>query len=97
MRTASIVAGAFVLASAIQGVPADHGITADIACETARELVRLQAAKPDKPTGDKCQNCDGKGKVRSGDGISVFTCPVCSGTGKKPKAAHPCKSGKCPL
>lgn len=95
MRTATIVAGAFVLASAIQGVPVSHSITADIACETARELVRLNTAKPDKPTGDKCENCNGTGKT--GDGRIVMTCPVCNGTGKKPKTAHPCKSGKCPL
>jgi DnaJ-class molecular chaperone len=95
VRTASIVAGAFVLAASIQGVPTDHGITADLACETARELVRLQAAKPDRPASDRCENCNGTGKT--GDGRIVMTCRVCNGTGKKPKAAPPCQTGKCPL
>ena len=31
----------------------------------------------------------------SGDGRIVMTCPVCKGTGKKPKAA--CANGRCPL
>jgi DnaJ-class molecular chaperone len=59
-------------------------IVADLACETARMAVRLSQEMAPAPASDKCQNCDGKGKVRSGDGISIFTCPVCKGTGKKP-------------
>lgn len=59
-------------------------IVADLACETAAMAVRLAVEIPPAPKSDKCENCDGKGKVRSGDGISVFTCPVCKGTGKKP-------------
>ena len=60
-------------------------IVADLACETAHMAVRLAAEIPPAPKGDTCENCDGKGKVRSGDGISVFTCPICKGTGKKVK------------
>jgi DnaJ-class molecular chaperone len=59
-------------------------IVADLACETARMAVRLSQEMAPAPASDKCQNCDGKGKVRSGDGISIFTCPICKGTGKKP-------------
>jgi hypothetical protein len=58
-------------------------IVADLACETARMAVRLSQEMAPAPASDICENCDGKGKVRSGDGISVFTCPVCKGTGKK--------------
>lgn len=43
------------------------------------------SSKPEpKPDSDKCQNCDGKGKV--GDGRVMVTCRVCNGTGKTPKA-----------
>lgn len=40
-----------------------------------------------KPDSDKCQNCDGKGKV--GDGRVMVTCRVCNGTGKAKKAEVP--------
>jgi DnaJ-class molecular chaperone len=33
------------------------------------------------PASDKCDNCDGTGKI--GDGRIVLPCPVCKGTGKK--------------
>ena len=43
------------------------------------------ASKPEpKPDSDKCENCDGRGKV--GDGRVMVTCRVCNGTGKKPKS-----------
>jgi hypothetical protein len=59
----------------------DCSITADIACEIAYELIRLEA-KPDTPdTGDKCTNCNGTGKV--GDGRVAVKCAACDGTGKK--------------
>ena len=92
MKTASIVAGAFVLAASMQSVPRDASLSADLACETARMLV-YQAAGPAKPVSDACDNCNGTGKV--GDGRIVMTCPVCKGTGKKAKAA--CVDGRCPL
>lgn len=81
MRTAALVCGAFALAASLHSLPVNTGISADLACETARELVRLQATTPDKPANDKCENCNGTGKT--GDGRIVMTCPVCNGTGKK--------------
>jgi DnaJ-class molecular chaperone len=92
MKTASIVAGAFVLAASMQSVPRDASLSADLACEAARMLV-FQQAGPAKPVTDACDNCNGTGKV--GDGRIVMTCPICKGTGKKPKAA--CANGRCPL
>ena len=86
MKTAALVTG--VMLMGIPGCgdapPVDRpDIVADMACETARMVVSLSGEMAPAPASDKCENCDGKGKVRSGDGISVFTCPVCKGTGKK--------------
>jgi DnaJ-class molecular chaperone len=77
---------AVMLIGCVASIPADDGTTADIACEAARMIVQARSAMPPapKPAGDKCDNCDGTGKVRSGDGIEVFTCPICKGTGKQP-------------
>jgi DnaJ-class molecular chaperone len=57
-------------------------IVADLACETARMAVRLSQEMAPAPASDKCQNCDGTGKL--GDGRIVTVCPICKGTGKKP-------------
>lgn len=38
------------------------------------------------PDSDKCENCNGTGRV--GDGTIERVCPVCDGTGKKTKAAE---------
>ena len=35
---------------------------------------------PAPAPSDKCENCDGRGKV--GDGVTMTVCPVCNGTGK---------------
>jgi DnaJ-class molecular chaperone len=43
--------------------------------------VRLSQEMAPAPASDKCQNCDGTGKL--GDGRIVTVCPVCKGTGKK--------------
>ncbi len=72
--------------------PDDAAITADLACETAR-LVLVMRQQP-APASDKCENCDGTGKI--GDGRIVMTCPVCKGTGKKLKSVLQCKDGTCP-
>jgi DnaJ-class molecular chaperone len=56
-------------------------IVADLACETARMAVQLGQEMAPAPKGDKCDNCDGTGKL--GDGRIVTVCPVCKGTGKK--------------
>jgi DnaJ-class molecular chaperone len=86
----------------VASLPGDTGITADLACETARMVTVMRREIAPAPQSDVCENCDGKGKVRSGDGISVFTCPVCKGTGKRPASVvkHPpvvltCPDGKC--
>ena len=92
MRTATLVAGAFVLAVAMQGVPDTASITAELACETARELARVQtptpAPEPAPPKPAICPKCDNSGKVLSGDGLAILPCPVC-------KAAKQCTTGTC--
>jgi hypothetical protein len=63
--------------------PDDPTITADIAAETAREILRLRqevAPAPGPKPGDKCANCDGRGYV--GDGTVRVKCQPCDGTGK---------------
>lgn len=62
-------------------LPDDHGVSADMACETARMVVQLRKEIAPTPTSDKCENCDGTGKI--GDGRIVLPCPACKGTGKK--------------
>lgn len=73
-------------------LPGDDGVTADLAAETARMVVRMRKEIPPapapKPTPDaKCKNCLGTGKI--GDGRIVLPCPVCKGTGKA------CQDGTC--
>lgn len=71
-------------------------IVADLACETARMAVGLSQEMAPAPASDKCDNCDGTGKI--GDGRIVMTCPECKGTGKRAKSvlAKPnCPDGKC--
>lgn len=62
-------------------LPDDHGVSADMACETARMVVQLRQEIAPTPASDKCENCDGTGKI--GDGRIVLPCPACKGTGKK--------------
>ena len=83
MKTAAIVTGTFLLFARGCEAPApDHSdIVADLACETARMSVKLSQEMAPAPASDKCDNCDGTGKI--GDGRIVMTCPVCKGTGKK--------------
>ena len=83
MKTAALVTGTFLLFARGCGAPApDHpDIVADLACETARMSVKLSQDMAPAPASDKCDNCDGTGKI--GDGRIVMTCPVCKGTGKK--------------
>ncbi len=82
MKTAALVTGTFLLFARGCGAPApDHpDIVADLACETARMSVKLSQEMAPAPASDKCDNCDGTGKI--GDGRIVMTCPVCKGTGK---------------
>jgi DnaJ-class molecular chaperone len=71
-------------------------IVADLACETARMVVQLGQQMTPAPASDKCDNCDGTGKI--GDGRIVMTCPVCKGTGKRAKSVlvtGTCTTGAC--
>jgi len=83
MKTSALVTGTFLLFARGCGAPAtDHpDIVADLACETARMSVKLSQEMAPAPASDRCDNCDGTGKI--GDGRIVMTCPVCKGTGKK--------------
>jgi DnaJ-class molecular chaperone len=81
-----------VLSGCVASRPDDASITAHLACETAR-LAIVMREKPAAPS-DRCENCDGTGKI--GDGRIVMTCPVCKGTGKKAKSVLKCKDGTCP-
>lgn len=77
----------------VASLPADPGISADLATEAARMVLVLRQGLPPAPApapAGECDNCKGTGKVRSGDGIEVFTCPVCNGTGKAAQSVlHP--------
>ncbi len=68
------------LVGCVASLPRDDGITADLACEAAREIVRVRQSIQPAPKNNVCKNCDGTGKI--GDGKIVMTCPVCKGTGK---------------
>jgi len=71
---------AVVLIGCVATLPDDHGVSADMACETARMVTQLRHEIAPTPVGDKCDNCvDGF----IGDGKIKITCPVCKGTGKK--------------
>ena len=76
-----LLAFSVVLVGCVATLPGDNGVTADLACETARMVVQLRNEIAPSPAGDKCDNCDGTGKI--GDGRIVMPCPICKGTGKK--------------
>ena len=75
------------VAGCMATLPHDPTISADISVVLARAIVQLRAApdaKPedDKPKpGDKCQPCDGTGKLPT-DGRVVVQCGACGGTGR---------------
>jgi Zn finger protein HypA/HybF involved in hydrogenase expression len=83
MKTAALVTGVMLLGVPSCGVvqPDHPDIVADLACETARMAEKLKQEMAPAPASDKCENCDGTGKI--GDGRIVMNCPVCKGTGKK--------------
>jgi DnaJ-class molecular chaperone len=69
-----------VVIGCVATLPDDHGVSADMACETARMVVQLRREIAPTPSSDKCDNCvDGF----IGDGKIKITCPTCKGTGKK--------------
>ena len=71
---------AVVLIGCVATLPDDQGVSADMACETARMVTQLRHEIAPTPVSDKCDNCvDGF----IGDGKIKITCPVCKGTGKK--------------
>jgi len=76
-----LLAFCVVLVGCVATLPGDNGVTADLACETARMVVQLRHEIAPSPASDKCDNCDGTGKI--GDGRIVMPCPVCKGTGRK--------------
>ena len=85
-----VVALSVVFVGCVASLPNDPSISADLATETARMILVLRRGVEPPPApdaDDKCDNCKGTGKVRSGDGIEVFTCPVCDGTGKAARSA----------
>ena len=81
-----IFAISLVMVGCVASMPADDGISADLSCEAARMIVQLRTNKKPAPTpsSDRCDNCNGTGKV--GDGRVSVVCPICDGTGKKPKS-----------
>ena len=55
----------------VASLPDDHGVSADLACETARMVVQLRQEIAPTPASDKCENCvDGF----IGDGKIKITC-----------------------
>lgn len=92
-----VVVFAVMFVGCVASMPDDDTMTADLACETARQAVQLRhMIKPSPaPASDACDNCDGTGTL--GDGRIKVKCPACNGTGKKPKpaAAPICTTGTC--
>jgi hypothetical protein len=75
-----LLAFSVVLVGCVATLPGDNGVTADLACETARMVVQLRQEIAPSPASDKCDNCvDGF----IGDGKIKIVCPICKGTGKK--------------
>lgn len=91
-----LLALVIVSVGCVATIPSDHGLTADIAAETARMVVELRREPaptpppaPPKPKPDgKCRACLGTGRM-STDGKIIIPCPTCKGTGKG------CRDGRC--
>ena len=73
----------------VASLPADPGISADLATEAARMVLVLRQGLPPAPApAGECDNCNGTGKI--GDGRIVLKCPVCDGSGKAAESVlHP--------
>ena len=79
-----LLAFVVVMVGCVATLPGDHGVTADLAAETARMVVQMRqeiAPTPAPPSDGKCANCDGRGYV--GDGTVKVKCQPCNGTGKR--------------
>ena len=73
----------------VASLPADPGISADLATEAARMVLVLRQGLPPAPApAGECENCNGTGKI--GDGRIVLKGPVCDGSGKAAESVlHP--------
>jgi DnaJ-class molecular chaperone len=69
----------------VASMPPDDGLTADLACETARMVTQMRQEIAPTPTSDKCERCQGTGFIGDRAQINI-KCPDCGGTGKKPKS-----------
>jgi hypothetical protein len=79
-----VVCMTVVVVGCVATLPDDPTITADIAAETAREILRLRqevAPAPAPKPGDNCGPCNGTGKLPT-DGRVLVQCGACGGTGK---------------
>lgn len=81
-----LVVFAVVMVGCVASIPGDDAaITADLAAETAREVLRLRSEVAPTPVppapGGVCDNCEGRGYV--GDGTVRVPCQPCNGTGKR--------------
>jgi hypothetical protein len=75
---------ALTLVGCVASIPNDPTISADLAAETARAVMALRREQPPAPApkpGDKCEPCNGTGKLPT-DGRVVVPCGACGGTGK---------------
>lgn len=73
-----------VCVGCVASLPADDGVTADLACEAARAIVELRQQippTPAPPSDGKCVPCNGTGTLPT-DGRIVIKCEACGGTGK---------------
>ena len=62
---------------ALMSSMATSSIDAELACETARMVVKLRATPDATPKSDKCTNCNGTGKPV----VSVLKRPDCERCG----------------
>lgn len=94
-----LIVSLVVFVGCVASLPGDAGLTADLACEAAREVQRLRQTLSPSPApapATVCENCNGTGKI--GDGRIVMTCPACGGTGKPTRSvlkSPECKDGTC--
>jgi len=79
-----LVALCIVLVGCVMTLPADDAsLTAEMAAETARALVKMRATPSPEPTpaSDKCSTCGAKnppGGGWLGDGTVKVPCPECN-------------------